>query len=136
MGLAPVKSVRCYGQSGQPTGQVPLTGAVHFGPTNTPSGTSQQSIPAAQHSVSQQNSLAGQATPSQGGAPHVPWSQYGWLPEHVLPHAPQLRTSSSSFTHAPLQQENPGPHAGEHVPPPVLELDVIWPMQQARQAGS
>jgi hypothetical protein len=39
---------------------------------NTPEGTSQHSIPCVQHSVPQQNSLAGHATPLQGAASHVP----------------------------------------------------------------
>jgi hypothetical protein len=124
-----------YGQTGQPWGQVPFSGAVHVGPVNTPEGTSQQSIPGMQHCVPQQNSLAGHTPPAHGGAPQWPPLQYGCAPPHVTPHPPQLRMSLPSFTQPPLQHSRPGPQAGEHVPPLLDELAVVdepLPMQHAR----
>jgi len=52
-----------------------LTGAVHFGNDGMFDGTSQQSCPAVQHSLPQQNVLAPHAPPSQGGVVQWPLSQ-------------------------------------------------------------
>jgi hypothetical protein len=109
------------------------------GPVTTGPGTSQHSVPAPQHCEPQQNSLTGQATPLQGGVPHLPLSQYGFAPAQLMPHPPQLRMSSISSTHVPLQHVSPGPHgAGQVAPPdpdpePPPEPELLDPMQQARQ---
>jgi hypothetical protein len=111
---------------------VSFTGAVHLGPMDTPWGTSQQSIPPAQHWSPQQVSLAGHGWPAHGGSPQVPALQKGLFPWHFFPHVPQLWMSFISLTHAPSQQVSPAPHPGEHVFPPlldevlvVLELEVV-----------
>jgi hypothetical protein len=114
---------------------------------NTPLGTSQQSVPGMQHCVPQQNSLEGQATPWHGGFEHVPLSQYGFVPPHLMPQPPQLRMSLFSYTHAPLQHVSPSPHGIGQMLPLLLDalvvvvvllaLLVVGPvdMQHERQAG-
>src|SRR5580692_3971796 len=51
--------------------------------------------------------------------------QYEVVPVQTVPHAPQLCGSLPVFTHAPLQQASPNPHAGLQVPAP---LDVEPPL--------
>src|SRR5262249_44507416 len=66
---------RHYGQTEQPTGQGPLIGAVHAGGWLTGLSTRQQSMPGAQHWVSQQNSDPVHCPPSQGGVLQCPLAQ-------------------------------------------------------------
>ena len=92
-------------QPGQPTGQVPLTGAAQcsvLGPTLI----MQQSSPEPQQLVPQQTSPLQMFVP-QGGVPQVPLSQYGLGPAHELPQRPQLLISFAGFTQDPLQQLSP-----------------------------
>jgi len=51
---------------------VPFTGVVHFGKRVTPLGGSQHSSPCWQHWAPQQNWLAPQKAPLQGGSMHAP----------------------------------------------------------------
>ena len=92
-------------QPGQPTGQVPLTGAVHCS-ADGPSWIMQQSSPEAQQLVPQQTSPLQVFTP-HGGVPQVPLSQYGLAPVQELPQRPQLLISFAVFAQDPLQQLNP-----------------------------
>jgi hypothetical protein len=78
-----------------------------------------------QHWSPQQVSAAEQLPPLQGGVPQCPMPQHGWSPPQVTPQPPQLWMSSSSSTHAPLQQVSPSLHGGEQVLPPVLELTLL-----------
>jgi hypothetical protein len=58
----------------QPTGQVPFTGVVQATVSVGPNR-GQQSWPAAQHCVSQQNWEPAQVAPLHGGSPQVPLLQ-------------------------------------------------------------
>jgi hypothetical protein len=93
-------------QPGQPTGQVPLTGAAHCS-TLGPKLIMQQSWPEEQQMLPQQTPPVLQAAPSHGGVPHLPLSQYGFGPVQELPQLPQLLMSLCGFTHDPLQQLSP-----------------------------
>jgi len=106
-----------------PVGHVPPTGSVHLAPATTGPGTSQQILPGVQHSLPQQNSGAGHVAPVQGGFPHVPWSQYGTGPGHLLPQLPQLRMSLSGLEQSEPQQVQPQLDASQ-LPPELLD-DVL-----------
>jgi hypothetical protein len=95
-------------------------------PTTGP-GTLQQIWPAVQQVAAQQNSLDWQVMLLQGGSPQVPMLQYGWSPPHLLVHVPQLRMSFFRFTHAPLQQPNPGMVQLLHPPPELVLDELAWP---------
>jgi hypothetical protein len=112
-------------QSGHPSGQVPLSGAVHFAPEEGPGpGTSQQSIPPAQHSAPQQNSAPLQTiAPLHGGSWQTPLPQNGLSPRQVVVHPPQLWMSFWRLAQTPPQQVNPASHVGGQAMPPVDELD-------------
>ena len=111
-------------QSGHPSGHVPFSGAVHFAPDVGPGpGTSQQSVPAAQHSAPQQNSEPLHTiAPAQGGSWQTPLPQNGLSPRHVLPQTPQLWMSFCKLTQPPPQHVKPASQAGGQATPPVDEL--------------
>src|SRR5262249_49463488 len=119
-------SGEAHTQPVQPFSQVPVigSGSWHLGPLLTGPGTSQQIWPASQHVVPQQNCIGVQATPLQGGIPHVPMSQEGGVPVHLLPQVPRWRMSFFRLTQALPQQPTPGltpPHCiGLQVPPELL----------------
>jgi hypothetical protein len=123
-GVAMGVSGEAQTQAEQPTGQVPFTGVVHpnlsWGP-----GTLQQSWPALQHSVLQQNWDALHVVPLHGGSPQVPLLQYGWVPVHVVPHAPQFLMSFFALTHVFPQHMNPGMEQAPVQVPPELLLDAL-----------
>ena len=89
----------------QPCGQLPLTGFEHWmvpGPTSM----KQQSCPAAQHWLAQQNVPAPQVVPVHGGVPQVPAAQYGFCPVHAILQPPQLAMSLFVLTQKPPQHLN------------------------------
>jgi hypothetical protein len=96
--------------------------------TDGPWFTVQQSCPWEQHEPAQQNSLAGQAIPLQGGVPHLPLSQYGWAPVHALPQAPQLKMSLKKLTHVVPQQLSPPPQFAQPVVPELVVPVVVVPV--------
>lgn len=69
-----------------------------MGPITTGPGTTQQSCPAMQQLVPQQNSALLHCPPLHGGVPHVPLLQNGFTPVHGTPHPPQLWMSLFSLT--------------------------------------
>jgi glutamine amidotransferase len=113
-------------QDGQPCGHVPFTGAVHAGPIVGPGpGTLQQSMPAAQQALPQQNSLPLHVpTLAHGGSAHVLPAQKGLSPMQTLPQPAQLWMSLPVLTHCPSQHVSPGAHAGgQGVPPVPVDAD-------------
>jgi hypothetical protein len=95
-------------QAAQPVGQVPLTGSKQ--PVNDgPCVTEQQSCPVAQQLPAQQNWpwMHWAPTRLQGGAPQVPFAQYGCAPEQGMLQPPQLRMSFLVLTQNPPQQLKP-----------------------------
>jgi hypothetical protein len=112
-------------QSGHPSGQVPFSGAVHFAPEEGPGpGTSQQSVPPAQHSAPQQNSAPLQTiAPLHGGSWQTPLPQNGLSPRQVVVQPPQLWMSFWRLAQTPPQHVKPASHVGGQAMPPVDELD-------------
>ena len=113
-------------QVGHPGGQVPFSGAVHFGPELGPGpGTLQQSVPPGQHTSPQQNWAPLQViTAVHGASWQVPLPQNGFSPRHGALQAPQLWMSFPVLTQAPPQQVKPGSQLGGQAAPPVEEDDV------------
>src|SRR5262245_30702263 len=87
--------------SGQPGSQVSCSfGSMHSGGPTGPAGTTQQSIPAIQQLLPQQNVVASHEVPaSHGGAAQVPLAQNGFGPSHTVPQLPQFWMSLPLFTH-------------------------------------
>jgi hypothetical protein len=111
-------------QALQPVGQVPpMVGVTHVVMIATGPGTVQQSWPEVQHCVSQQSPAGPHMAPLHGGVPHLPLSQYGFGPVHVLPHVPQLWMSLSVLTQAEPQQVKS--HVPQLMAVPVLLVVVV-----------
>jgi hypothetical protein len=67
----------------------------------------QQSCPAVQHWLAQQNVPAPQVVPLlHGGVPHVPFAQNGLAPVHGMLQPPQLAMSFRVLTQTPPQHLN------------------------------
>ncbi len=119
-------------------GQVPLSGAVHFGGPETGPGTSQQSSPAPQQLELQQICPLPQLVPGvQGGVPQVPLLQYGAVPVQAWPQVPQLLMSLLGFTQVEPQHLKPMPHPPTHpaLPPaPALPAEPAVPALPAEPA--
>jgi hypothetical protein len=96
------------GQVGQPSGQVPFSGATQTGGPLGPPGMVQHRVPGPQHSSLQHCSPLSHCVPeSQAGSSHVPLSQYGKLPVQARAHWPQFLTSFDVLTQRPPQQVKP-----------------------------
>ena len=117
-------SGEAHTQPTQPLSQVIVSGSGswHLGPMSTGPGTLQQISPALQHTAPQHVAAGPQSWGEvQGGAPHLPRSQYGWGPSHFVAQPPQCRMSLSGFTQTSPQHSNGAMQvAALHAPP---ELD-------------